>query len=219
MLVLLKRASFGGGIVSSLASPAPFSREKIGRFALDLISILAPEWDLEPEHVKLRAGDFLFDYELTVHLFDRLATFQLNASELRLEFIDGRSDEDLAVIARVAEAIYRLFPADAFSLHEYSAFLHAAAADDDARQRLSGDLENLTFQGALIRYRTADHWPEEVRLTVDKSFLVQHGAFISASSSSFEPVNSDSLRRFIDASLEAAKAINFELQGPEPANL
>lgn len=188
--------AFGVEVLSTIRVPRPYSKgftDEVAAHALDALS----RFNVRPEHIRSTHGDFCFDYELTIELFNRNATVQLKAGHLCVKFSDGKTAADKEVVLDAIAQIYEIFDEKLFAGNELTATAHAVSEEraDFLTEFFPPAAGNVVFRGILMDCRS-EPLGTEVRVTVDRSlfFKDQQGLYVSCTNATTEPINARALK-------------------------
>ena len=171
---------FGITFQAFFGKPVPFAKSSVLSAAEDIAQAFQP-FGLKPSQLELTKRDEVFNFELRVSMFNGNGNFSLNAERMEVSFSNGRSREDLNVIARCLltfqEAAH--LPEDRKGV--FNAHVHGLPTRDEADKYFSAfarNSEGFTLRGFVANLR-AGTWKDEIRLYVDQSNVVPGGVFVN----------------------------------------
>jgi len=141
--------------------PRPFAKDKIDELA-GWLTDAAEGFALQPEQVRVRCTDIVFDYELSASFFGGNATFKRDAEKTAFTARGARTRQDADILHQSAARFVKAIAAPEHLNVAFSANAHASLGTDAEREtflarfRPSGQVVG---PGALGLVRL-DNWPE-----------------------------------------------------------
>ena len=202
----IRNQQFAVTAVSAYAEAVTFTNARLDLLARRLLTRFAP-YGLRAGAVFQRAGDHLFDYELTFSLFGRNAFCRVGSEKVELTFQNGRDEKDMAVVndglLGVAECLNDRQLRD--TSFEFAA--HVSLPSVEHRQKflagLGGAAAKGFASGGAIAYSAAGLFPE-VRFLIDRSNLFPEGIYLGWSAQLAGPVGPDTLKKVSESFRELA---------------
>lgn len=131
-------------------------------------------YGLKPSQITVKNGDQTFNYDLSFSLFNGNGTFNLSAEKLDVALQNATSERDLEIVRDCTAKIYEHVPLPEISHTIVTANIHATFASTEAMnqylKRYANPEKQIVAVGT-IGYIYCQNWKEEIRLTIDKSFV------------------------------------------------
>lgn len=137
-------------------------------------------YGLKPTQVNVRNGDFTFDYELSIVLFNGNGRLKVNSEKAELHLQNATSQNDLEVIADSVTKVYEHLIFSDLAVTVFTAAVQATAASPEVLKDYqsqytklikSGSPENEVVNFGLIAYVRCKGWAEEIRISTDRSLV------------------------------------------------
>ncbi len=200
---------FGVSLDARFPTPVAFPDAKVHEFSSAMIRLFG----ITSEQFKLRHSDILFGYELKASFYNGAALLERNADRLVLSFNDATTAAHRDFIVPLLEKYWggiakEIDPRGNFSVSLHASFQSEAEFTEFFKPSCRGD--GVISEGRIGVLRVAT-WPEEVRLSIERSVLYPHSMFVYCSSTigiGSEPSPVSGICRMIG---ESATAFGIEL--------
>jgi hypothetical protein len=139
-------------------------------------------YGLRAAQIALRLGDSVFNYDLSLALFGGNCTFKLSAEKVEMQFQNANSEKDMEVVIDCISKAYEHVPLPEITSTHVTANAHATADSVEAMQQYLMGYANPPkgiVRGGTIAYVLCNNWPEEIRLTLDRSLVFPDGLFLT----------------------------------------
>jgi len=175
-------------------------------------------YGLQPEKIAVRTADPAFNYDLSFVLFNGNGTFKFSSEKIELSLQNATSDKDLEVVADCIAKVYEHLPLPEVSNTVISGNSQTTAASVDEIQKYlvrHADPSKGVVHAGAIAYIICDSWPQEIRMTVDRSFVYKEGLFLTWTTNFPGKLSRDLLKSLQKACEEAASKLDLTFP-PDP---
>lgn len=177
---------FGANFESTFPKPISLHKLPIDQIGDELLGHFMP-LGLAPTDIHLIKRNELFDYELKFTLFQGNSEFSLNAQRLRLEFLNAVSFADRNTIVNVITKSQHCVHPPEGTRHAAVLHSHVVFESLEDRSRFFSTRgtrwEQACTEVGVIAYVSPPNWPEQFRVTIEHSLLIQDGAFVHGTTS------------------------------------
>jgi hypothetical protein len=139
-------------------------------------------YGLRPTQIVVRSGDQTFNYDLSFSLFNGNGTFRISAEKLDVSLQNATTEKDVDIVQDCIAKVYEHVPLPEINNTSISATAHATFPSIQEMQQYLLRYANPAKQivaGGTIAYILCQNWPEEIRLTVEKSLVYPEGLFLA----------------------------------------
>ena len=171
---------FGITFQAFFPKPLPFAKSSVLLAAEDIAQAFQP-LGLKPSQLELIKRDEVFNFDLRVSMFNGNGNFSLNAERIEVTFSNGRTREDLSLIARCLLTFQEAAHLPEGRTGLFNAHVHGLPTRDEAEKyflAFAPNSEGFTLRGFVANLRVGT-WKDEIRLYVDQSNVVAGGVFVN----------------------------------------
>jgi hypothetical protein len=175
-------------------------------------------YGLRPLEIFQRAGDRLFDYDLTFSLFNRNSTFRLTAEGSHAAFQNALGDKDAGVITDCLLGFLDSLSERRTRESNLEAFVHASLGSAEERDRFLrtlGATDRKISVAGLVLYSPADETFQEARFLVDRSLALPDGVFLNWAARFSEPLTQEVLTKAVSSFKRLSDEIGLEFVSPQ----
>jgi hypothetical protein len=137
---------------------------------------------LKPTQIASRAGDQIYNYDLSFPLFNGAGTFRISAEKSEVTFLNATTEKDLEIVLQCVSRIYEHVPMPPCNTSSISANAQVVfALPKEGSDFLDShvDSSKQIGWGGVLAYVICPNWTPEVRLVIDKSMVYQDGLFLT----------------------------------------
>jgi hypothetical protein len=139
-------------------------------------------YGLKPTQIVVRTGDIAFNHDLSFSLFNGNATFRLTSEKAEIHFQNAASPKDFDIVADCISKTFEHVPLPESDKTSITAQVQATASSVEAvnhyMARFSNPEKQIVQGGAIVHVVCAG-WPEEIRMTVERSIVFSEGIFLT----------------------------------------
>jgi hypothetical protein len=139
-------------------------------------------YGLKPKQITLNHRDQLFNYELSVSLFNGNATLKVSSEKLFMEFKNVIPPDDVGVVNDCVVKTFEHIPFKEITSTTISVNSHATmASGQEAMRYLQKNAKSdlgIIWAGTNANIRST-FWPQEIRITIEESLRYTNALFIS----------------------------------------
>lgn len=166
---------------SHFAVPIPFRQANTSKVAFRFLEKFSG-YGLRSSAITQNIRGALFDYDISIHLFNGSANLTLTAEKFSASFQNARTNEDLHIVLDcIVKSHESLFDRKIVTT-ELQGHLHALLPQEIDRQTfLAKNIPHVSGISAagVIVYGKCDPWQREIRLQVDRSNTFPNGLYIN----------------------------------------
>jgi hypothetical protein len=195
------------------STPLPFDRSALRTIASAALQQFG-EYGLRPSQIWQRAGDQMFDYELSFSLFNNQAKIRYGAERMFVNVQNARSNRDARLLVECVCRAAKCLDGRMFAKVSVQATSHAAfenEANCDAFFAPFVDKANSILGGGRIVVVQEQGWSNSVRLMGEKSLSVQNGAFLVWSTESAGDLDVEVLQGVADKFGRAVEKLGLQV--------
>jgi hypothetical protein len=172
------------------------------------------DYGLKHEQIWQRVGDGLYDYDLTLRLFNNQATVRLRADGLVANIQNARSRPDVQLVGECFVRAAKCIDAGANGRVTFQAGVHIILEGDAATTFLNqfADAENAIVEGGRIAIVKEADWSEAVRVTVERSNAYKGGVFVALATHKLGSLADEDLKKIADKFSKAAERIGLQIR-------
>jgi hypothetical protein len=192
----------------------PFDKADLSSVANNALERFG-KYNLRAPQVWQRIGDQLFDYELSFGLFNNQAQVRFGAERLFVNLQSARGKKDADIITECLVSASQCINADMIVRSTVQAAAHASFVSGPEGETFFAtliDKANDIVGGGRIVAVQESTWPSPVRLTCEKSLLLQNAAFLTWSIEHSGTVNLEALKEIADRFGASARRIGLEFE-------
>ncbi len=178
----LRNQEVGIQVQSWLVPPRLFKEANLDGFAQKAFECFAPQ-GLRPSNLILQKEDEIYSYRLLFSLFRGQGNFRLDSEKLEVVFEKARDQNDLNIIYDCILKAQSCFPsAERKISHMVQATSHAIF---DSKNERDGFLQQFgrpdcaITQGGIIAYAPLGPAGEEIRFSMDRSYIYPEAVFLT----------------------------------------
>lgn len=209
---------YGASMESHFPKAIPFRKAGTDDFAEALLERFAAQGILA-EHLSLRKGDELFDYELKFSLFRGSAEFSLNSRRLKMHFSNATQPGDVETISATAVNCLACLTLPGETDHQVTTFAHFTFSSPDEFQSFfttrGTRWESDFLQLGIVATLADPEWPKAIRATVEHSLLLEGGGFLMLATSFTAPlVGLERLRELERVLQRSTTQLHLQFESP-----
>lgn len=139
-------------------------------------------YGLRPTQIFVKSGDQAFNYDVSFSLFNGNGTFKISAEKVDVHLQNATSDKDLEIVEDCIAKVYEHLP-----LPEINSTLITANAQTTMSsveelqkylQKFANPAKRIVSGGAIVNV-LCEKWPQEMRVTVERSIVFPAGLFLT----------------------------------------
>jgi hypothetical protein len=170
-------------------------------------------YGLKPTQIVVRFGDLAFNHDLSFMLFNGNGTFKFTSEKVEIHLQNAVNRKDYEVVVDCITKVYEHIPLPEISHTLITASAQTTAASVDAMQqymmRFANPAKQIVHGGAIVNV-LCKGWPQEIRMTVERSLVFPEGIFFTWQTTFPEKkLSRDVLKTLDDACEEAAGKIDL----------
>jgi hypothetical protein len=162
---------FNVTLTSDFLEAAPFREEEARDIAKGLLGQFRG-FGLTPSDVILREGDRLFDYDISLSLFNRNGAIRIGAQSVTVDFKNANCRNDAELMTDCIKRIFDCISERTASIHKLELGVHAALTSELERKCYLESLCKIPSKqpiGGYVFYFTDESKIQETRFLVDRS--------------------------------------------------
>ncbi|HWD93753.1 MAG TPA: hypothetical protein VG938_15540 [Verrucomicrobiae bacterium] len=137
-------------------------------------------YGLRPTQINLRRGDGAYNYDLSFTLFNGNGSLNVTSEDFRLHLQNATNQKDFEILVDCVVKVYEHLPLPELNSTLITATTQAVAPSAEqaknffqqyAKSLNFGASENEVSKCGLIAYVCSKIWPEEIRVSVDRSVI------------------------------------------------
>lgn len=196
--------------------PVPESQVDLTAIADKLVA--AFPYVLRTEDISITSEKKPFGYRLECKLFNGSADVTFGSKNVILSFRDGRTDQALRLVAKSVEAMFRITVERPIQFNQLTFNFHAQFESADSHAEHIAKFANADrgyLSGGRIVQAEIRNLKGELRLSTEKSVVLENGIFVNAQFLTDEALTGESLDQMAKRFTEIAAFEGFEFNFPK----
>jgi hypothetical protein len=193
-MLTLRNQEVGVQVQSWFLPPRLFKEANMDSFAQKAITSFAPQ-GLRPSDLILQKKDEVYSYRTHFSLFRGQGKFCLDAEKLEVVFEKARDQNDLNIIYDCLLKAQSCFTSSESKIsHMVQATSHAVFGSKDERDKFLqqfGRPNSAISQGGIIAYAPLGPAKEEIRFSLDRSYIYPEAVFLTWNMTTISTLNRD----------------------------